>query len=126
MNKFAQVKNGVVVAIYEKPAGYDSYFDQKNVVMIDVTDLKITPQKNWNYDSASGTFSGQTPEQKMRKVREERNKRLVQSDKYMLSDIYKKMPAKMQAQWELYRKQLREIPQKFDPDHVIWPVPPSE
>jgi hypothetical protein len=125
MNKFAQVTHGKVVAIFEKAAGYDQYFDQKSVIMIDVTDLKITPEKGWNYDASTGTFSPPTDDQLWVPIREKRNALLNASDKMMLADNFTKMPGKLQEQWKTYRQQLRDMPSKFGPEDVIWPTPPS-
>jgi hypothetical protein len=125
MNKFALVQQNVVTAVYDKPEGYDKLFDQKNVLMIDVTDKAITPEKGWNYHPETGTFSPEADDQKWPSIRAKRDALLQDSDKYMLSDIYESLPNKLQAQWKVYRQRLRDIPVKFGPDDVIWPTPPS-
>jgi len=57
--------------------------------------------------------------------REERNKRLDQSDKYIVADYPHPTPEKKQ-EWFDYRQALRDLPTATeDPANPVWPVPPE-
>jgi hypothetical protein len=57
--------------------------------------------------------------------REERNKRLDQSDKYVTVDFPHPTPEVRQA-WLDYRQALRDLPSTTeDPANPVWPVPPE-
>ena len=57
--------------------------------------------------------------------REERNKRLDQSDKYVTVDFPHATPEKKQ-EWLDYRQALRDLPSTTeDPANPVWPVQPS-
>jgi hypothetical protein len=54
-------------------------------------------------------------------VREERNKKLQQSDWTQLSDI----PQETKTLWEPYRQALRDVTLQADPFNITWPTPPQ-
>ena len=55
-------------------------------------------------------------------VRRKRNALLIDSDAYLMPDY----PLEDKSDWELYRQELRDIPQDFDdPDDVEYPNEPS-
>lgn len=65
----------------------------------------------------------------MKKLREERNERLSQTDKYFIYDWPHKNDER--NEWLLYREQLRNLPSISNPQlengiltNVNWPVPP--
>ena len=52
-------------------------------------------------------------------LREERNRRLAETDYLALSD------ATLSEEMRLYRQQLRDLPANTDPANPTWPVKPS-
>jgi len=59
-------------------------------------------------------------------IRIKRNLQLRISDKYMLMDFYQEMTPEQQQAMIQYRKELRDIPQKYkNAEYVIWPEIPS-
>ena len=69
------------------------------------------------YSKADNSFTLMT----MDEVREIRDKALRNSDWRMVSDY----PETNQSDWEIYRKQLRNIPQEYNKVRdIIWPTKP--
>lgn len=64
-----------------------------------------------------------TTEEKLAAIRSERDRLLMESDKYMLSD-YPITDIKRE-QWKIYRQVLRHLPVTCDPDNPVWPVKPE-
>ena len=59
-----------------------------------------------------------------RKIREERNQLLKDSDYIMVSDA--PITTEKKEEWETYRQVLRDIPQDYDsPDEVVYPDKPE-
>lgn len=55
-------------------------------------------------------------------VRGERDRRLALCDWTQLIDV----PEETQLAWQLYRQELRDLPDNVtDPDNVEWPIPPG-
>lgn len=61
-----------------------------------------------------------TVEEKLAAIRDERDRLLAESDKYMLSD-YPVTDAEREA-WKTYRQALRDMPETCDPNNPTWPV----
>tara|TARA_Y100001937_G_scaffold127119_1_gene198322 strand:- start:4550 stop:4921 length:372 start_codon:yes stop_codon:yes gene_type:complete len=60
-----------------------------------------------------------TDEEKWIDIREERNKRLAETDYYALSDVT------MSTEMTAYRQSLRDLPStESDPDNITWPTKP--
>lgn len=65
-------------------------------------------------------------------LRIERNKKLIESDKYMIED-FPNMTNEKKELFKLYRQQLRDLPSTATPDinddceliNITWPTPPS-
>jgi hypothetical protein len=58
-------------------------------------------------------------------IRATRNALLIESDVYVLPDIWATYTQDEQNAWAVYRKALRDIPQTFiDPKEVVWPQKP--
>ena len=59
-----------------------------------------------------------------RKIRNQRNQLLKDSDYIMFPDIT--ITAEKKEEWETYRQALRDIPQDYDsPDEVVYPTKPK-
>ena len=54
-------------------------------------------------------------------IREERNKKLAETDWITGRDI----PEKTKNKWEKYHKELRDITKQVDPKNIIWPSKPK-
>ena len=54
-------------------------------------------------------------------LREERNKKLAETDWIIGRDV----PEKLKLKWEKYRKELRDITKQSDPKNIIWPSAPK-
>lgn len=64
--------------------------------------------------------------QPLKELRTERNKRLDQSDKYIVADYPHPTPEARQA-WLDYRQALRDLPSATeDPTNPVWPVRPDD
>lgn len=62
-------------------------------------------------------------EEQWKKIREERNKLLLNCDWTQLSDT--NVSEQDRILWSAYRQQLRDLPSTItDPFDVVWPVPP--
>lgn len=62
----------------------------------------------------------------MRLIRNERNRRLIDSDFSQLGDVKSEMSDEKCAEWVAYRRLLRDFPPTVtDPFNPIWPVPPE-
>ncbi len=61
-------------------------------------------------------------EERWKRIRIERNKRLDESDKSMLR-IQETEPAKSGV-WKTYRQELRDVTEQSDPKNIVWPVEP--
>jgi hypothetical protein len=58
-------------------------------------------------------------------VRCKRDELLLESDKFVLFDVYEKFSNQKQQEIKDYRQQLRDIPQNSEgPDNIIWPKEP--
>ena len=58
-------------------------------------------------------------------VRYRRDELLLESDKFVLFDVYEKFSNEKQQEIKDYRQQLRDIPQNSEgPDNIIWPNKP--
>ena len=58
-------------------------------------------------------------------VRYRRDELLLESDKFVLFDVYEKFSNEKQQEIKDYRQQLRDIPQNSEvPDNIIWPKEP--
>jgi len=63
--------------------------------------------------------------QPLKKLREERNRRIAQTDYLFTSDFPHTTPEKKQ-EWLDYRQALRDLPTATeDPENPVWPVQPS-
>jgi hypothetical protein len=63
---------------------------------------------------------------KWMEIRKTRDDLLSQSDKYLLADLWDSLSESAKSQIIIYRKDLRNLPQKFSsPFGVSWPVKPS-
>lgn len=59
-------------------------------------------------------------------VRAERNARLQESDKFVVSDKWEQMSVEAKQLWSEYRKALRDLPQNVtNPFDVNWPIQPK-
>ena len=58
-------------------------------------------------------------------VRYRRDELLLESDKFVLFDVYEKFSNEKHQEIKDYRQQLRDIPQNSEvPDNIIWPKEP--
>jgi hypothetical protein len=59
-------------------------------------------------------------------VRSKRDKLLLESDLYVMSDRWDKYTQNKKDMWSEYRQKLRDVPQDFSQylDNVFWPTPP--
>lgn len=63
---------------------------------------------------------------KWMEIRKTRDDLLSKSDKYLLADLWDSLSESAKSQIIIYRKDLRNLPQKFSsPFGVSWPVKPS-
>lgn len=68
----------------------------------------------------------------MKKLREERNIKLLETDKYLISD-WPHLSEEVKQAWITYRQELRDLPATATPQldengnltNVTWPTPPS-
>lgn len=59
-------------------------------------------------------------------LRAERNKRLAESDLYVLPDRWASYSPAKQLEWSSYRQALRDLPANTtDPFNPVWPVKPA-
>lgn len=59
-------------------------------------------------------------------LRSERDKRLVESDAYVLPDRWATYDDSKKAEWAAYRQALRDLPANTtDPFNPVWPVKPE-
>ena len=88
--------------------------------------------KEWNHSDAQPTDDAinafddteYKTNEAWRKIREERNQLLKDSDYIMFPDIT--ISAEKKEEWETYRQVLRDIPQDYDsPDEVVYPDKPE-
>ena len=71
-------------------------------------------------------------EEPMKKLREERNKKLLETDKYATID-YPHPSEEVKQAWITYRQELRDLPTTATPQldengeltNITWPTPPS-
>ena len=63
--------------------------------------------------------------QQWKKLREERNKRIAQTD-YLAIPDYPHAPEEVKQAWLDYRQALRDLPANTtDPENPVWPTPPE-
>lgn len=61
-----------------------------------------------------------------RAEREKRDKLLMESDKYILSDRWQKYTEQEKTEWSDYRQDLRDVPEQVGfPYDINWPLSPS-
>ena len=56
---------------------------------------------------------------KWKNIREDRNRRLAETDYLALKDNT------LSANWKTYRQALRDVPSQSDPDNITWPTKPE-
>ncbi len=57
--------------------------------------------------------------EKWKSIRNDRNRRLAETDYLALKDNT------LSASWKTYRQALRDVPNQSDPDNITWPTKPS-
>ena len=57
--------------------------------------------------------------EKWKSVRDDRNRRLAETDYLALKDNT------LSANWKTYRQALRDVPSQSDPDNITWPTKPE-
>ena len=57
--------------------------------------------------------------EKWKNIREDRNRRLAETDYLALKDNT------LSANWKTYRQALRDVPLQSDPDNITWPTKPE-
>tara|TARA_B100000161_G_scaffold60798_2_gene40449 strand:- start:3249 stop:3779 length:531 start_codon:yes stop_codon:yes gene_type:complete len=57
--------------------------------------------------------------EKWKNIREDRNRRLAETDYLALKDNT------LSANWKTYRQALRDVPSQSDPDNITWPTKPE-
>ena len=57
--------------------------------------------------------------EKWKNIREDRNRRLAETDYLALKDNT------LSANWKTYRRALRDVPSQSDPDNITWPTKPE-
>jgi len=101
-----------------------NYYQATEDVPMNETDVPVserpTPAYDWNYESSSWIFDSTAA---IELIREERDQKLKDTDKYMLIDFPITEPKR--DEWKVYRQSLRDLPATVDPEHPVWPVPPS-
>lgn len=71
-------------------------------------------------DAYNNAVGGVVAAQKLKRLRDERNKRISQSDWMANSDVT------MSEEWRTYRQALRDITDTYTSlDDVVWPTPPA-
>ena len=88
--------------------------------------------KEWNHSDAQPTDDAinafddteYKTNEAWRKIREERNQLLGESDYMILADV--PVDETQKQEWTTYRQALRDIPQNYDsPDEVVYPDKPE-
>ena len=103
------IQNESVDFNVDEPYTYDS---------INLPDGYTKPSKE-AYDEA---FTRYLNIELFKVFREQRNKKLTESDFMMLSDY----PKEDIEEWKVYRQALRDLPSiTEDPENPIWPTPPN-
>ena len=103
------IQNESVDFNVDEPYTYDS---------INLPDGYTKPSKE-AYDEA---FTRYLNIELFKVFREQRNKKLTESDFMMLSDY----PKEDLEEWKVYRQALRDLPTNTeDPENPIWPTPPN-
>lgn len=92
--------------------------------------IKKSPFKEWSlyteFLSNGGVPKELNKPDPWVEIRSKRNVLLRNSDYNVLSDIQAAMTKEQQESWFEYRKNLRDLPQKYaKADHVVWPVEPK-
>ena len=103
------IQNESVDFNVDEPYTYDS---------INLPDGYTKPSKE-AYDEA---FTRYLNIELFKVFREQRNKKLTESDFMMLSDY----PKEDLEEWKVYRQALRDLPSiTEDPENPVWPTPPN-
>ena len=103
------IQNESVDFNVDEPYTYDS---------INLPDGYTKPSKE-AYDEA---FTRYLNIELFKVFREQRNKKLTESDFMMLSDY----PKEDLEEWKVYRQALRDLPSVTeDPENPVWPTPPN-
>jgi len=103
------IQNESVDFNVDEPYTYDS---------INLPDGYTKPSKE-AYDEA---FTRYLNIELFKVFREQRNKKLTESDFMMLSDY----PKEDIEEWKVYRQALRDLPSVTeDPENPVWPTPPN-
>ena len=103
------IQNESVDFNVDEPYTYDS---------INLPDGYTKPSKE-AYDEA---FTRYLNIELFKVFREQRNKKLTESDFMMLSDY----PKEDIEEWKVYRQALRDLPSiTEDPENPVWPTPPN-
>lgn len=59
-------------------------------------------------------------------LRSERNRKLSESDIYVLADRWASYTVEQQSAWSSYRQALRDLPENTtDPFNPVWPIKPE-
>ena len=80
----------------------------------------------WLYDNGKFSPPPRNIDAEWANIRQERDRRLIVSDNFVLPDRWASMTPEKQQAWSVYRQALRDIPQTFsDPKDVVWPTKPE-
>jgi|LWDU01.1.fsa_nt_gi hypothetical protein len=81
---------------------------------------------NWNRLYKEYSLKGTRLKENQKELRNNRNGLLTESDYIMMPDIFEQLTDEKKAAWLKYRKDLRDLPTKYDhPVWAIWPLPPQ-
>lgn len=90
------------------------------IVATDVPDDYVNSDPTWIIMEQSEAVALQVASDKMKALRSNRDKLLLQSDWTQIADAPVNKPA-----WAEYRQALRDLPLTFSGDEVVWPTEPA-
>ena len=104
--------------------------DDTTILRDDGLMIKKSPFKEWSlyteFVSNGGVPKELEKPDPWAEIRLKRNMLLRNSDSNVLPDRWAAMTKEQQNSWSEYRKNLREIPQKYkEADKIVWPVEPK-
>lgn len=111
-----------VYKVHPKNSGVESDYtkDQREDTPILSGSIYV---QNWIVTDVDQTTIEKREEIKWKEVRQERNKRLKETDWTQLPDS--PVTGSKLTEWEAYRQELRDITDQVNPFHIKWPDIPS-
>jgi len=114
----------------DSPLSYESTGDEGNPITVSfnqsghiVSDLEGT-HYHLKWDGSKivkddDALTAYQTAEKWKSVRDDRNRRLAETDYLALKDNT------LSANWKTYRQALRDVPSQSDPDNITWPTKPE-